>query len=163
MHKGTRHKGTSYGYRALGRQKQLKEHSDFQRFHWATSWMLTSDTLWEYDTENYNEESNHTETPLEPHWKALLKIITLKFVCHCYSRMLTPYNPTETYWNNFQCYSYPYSLNLNNYSGFQCDFQCHILIVTIHAHANLVHDLTRVKYFSFAMSPDKIAGTLNAP
>ncbi len=67
-------------------------------------------TLWEYDTEN------HTE--VQPHWKiseTALKIftkdnhtefcslITLKFVCYRYPRMLIPFNPTE----NFQRYSYP--------------------------------------------------------
>ncbi len=35
-------------------------------------------TLWEYDTENHTEKSNHTEKPLKSHWKALEKIITLK-------------------------------------------------------------------------------------
>ncbi len=33
-------------------------------------------TLWDNDTDNHTEKSNHTEKPLKPHWKALQKIIT---------------------------------------------------------------------------------------
>ncbi len=32
-----------------------------------------------FDTERHTEKSNHTEKTLKPYWKALQKIITLKF------------------------------------------------------------------------------------
>ena len=55
-------------------------------------------------------KDNHTE---------MTSFITLKFVCHCYLRMLIPYNPTENF--KFSVTHILRSGNLQRYSGFQCD------------------------------------------
>ncbi len=47
----------------------------------CTSHYVHVSSVWEYDTENHTEKSNHTETPLKPHWEALQKI-TLKFLLY---------------------------------------------------------------------------------
>ncbi len=57
------------------------------------------------------KKSNHTETPLKPHWKDLQKIIILKFSLLSHWNLsaiviqecIILYNPTK----NFQRYSYP--------------------------------------------------------
>ena len=46
---------------------------------YSISTAMKPHNLWEYDTENHTEKSNHTEKTLKPHWKVLQKIITLKF------------------------------------------------------------------------------------
>ena len=65
--------------------------------------------LWKYDTENHIEKSKpRGPTTLKHLWKALQKITrligfyTLKYVSCCHSRMLSPFNPTETYWKIFK-------------------------------------------------------------
>ena len=45
-------------------------------------------TLWEYDTENHTENSNHSEKPLKLHWKALHKKLALK--CSLWSHWNLP-------------------------------------------------------------------------
>ena len=70
------------------------------QLHWKTS---------ETTLKNFTKD-NHAQ---------IFSLITLKFVCYCYQRMLIPYNPTE----NFQCYSYiRCSLNFQCYSGFSVWF-----------------------------------------
>ncbi len=55
-------------------------------------------------------------------------LITLKFACYCYPRLLIPYDPTE----NFQRYSISFVLSIFSITlVFQCDFQCQILLMPL--------------------------------
>ena len=97
----------------------------------TNSLIFTKVSLWEYDTENHTAKSNHTEKTNKTTLKSFTKdnhtgifsLITLKLVCYCCPRMLIPYNPTK----NFQRYSYPLFSQFS--LVFQCDFQCHVLVV----------------------------------
>ena len=66
--------------------------------------LVIHQTLWEKDTENHTEKSTHIETPLtrlksftKDSRNEIFSSITMKFFSYCYSRTLTPYNPTEKF------------------------------------------------------------------
>ncbi len=70
------------------------DEADTRIWHWKSHWKVqphwktTETTLKSFTKDNYTE---------------IFSLITLKYVCYCYPRMLILYNPTE----NFQRYSYP--------------------------------------------------------
>ncbi len=89
---------------------------------------------------------------LQPHWKTtettlkkkftkdnhtvIFSLITLKFVCYCYPRMLIPYNPTE----KFSALLISFVLILSSVTlVFQCNLQCHILLVINDAPSMLLY------------------------
>ena len=63
-------------------------------WHWKSHWNVQPHWKTTETTLKSFTKDNHTE---------IFSLITLKFVCYCYPRMLIPYNSTE----NFQRYSYP--------------------------------------------------------
>ena len=85
-------------------------------------------TLWEYDPDNHTENSKHSETTLEsflkdyhtiifqPHWHLLALIITLKLTEKLSALSISFVLPIL-------------SITLGLFCFFQCNFQCHILIV----------------------------------
>ncbi len=86
--------------------------SPYLQSHWKVQphWKTTETTL------KRCTNDNHTE---------IFSVITLKFVCYCYPRMLILYNPTQYFQRYISFVLSIFSVTL----VFQCDFQCHILIV----------------------------------
>ncbi len=90
-------------------------------WHWKSHWKLqprwktTNKTLKSFTKDNHSDIFSFDRTEI-----CLLLL----------SKNVNPYNPTEI----FQHYSYPL---FSQFSAllcmvFQCDFQCHILVVTLH-------------------------------
>ena len=86
----------------------------------------------EYDTENHSEKSNHTETRLKPHWKSL-QTHCIFFFYHTEICFLFLFKNVKPFVIPLKLTEKSMLFNpLSQFSAllcFQCDFQCHILIV----------------------------------
>ena len=87
------------------------------------------------DTENYTENVCDTEKTRKPHWKILQRksqwlsrIISLKYSPLLFKDTEITLKKNLNHTEKFQRYSSLFSVTLD----FQCDFQCHNIIVLVY-------------------------------